>query len=88
MGPEINIEDFKDVSMSDIKKEDEAAQWHCCLCGSTDSRLLRFLATYLIILMVFVFCLMMLSRSTTCEDTTTYVSLLTLLLGLILPSPH
>lgn len=88
MGPDIRIEDFKDVSMSDIKKEEESQQWRCCMCGTTDSRLLRFVAVYLIILIVFMFCLLMLSRATNCEETTTYISLLTMLLGVVLPSPH
>lgn len=81
---EININDFKDVSMSDIKKEDEHYSWRCCLGGSTDSRLIQFIAVYLILFMVFVFCLAMLALSKTCEDITGYLSLLSLLLGLLI----
>jgi len=88
LGVDLNIEDFKDVSMSDIKKEEESAQWHCCVCGTTDSRLLRFIAIYLIILIVFLFCLVMLFYADNCEEQTTYVGLLTMILGIVLPSPR
>jgi hypothetical protein len=86
---EINIKDFKGVSTSAIDKNDEYHQWHsCCVGRSTDSRLLKFVSLYLILLGVVVFCLVSLSNSTTCEDTTTYISLLTLILGVILPQPN
>jgi len=84
---EINIEDFKEVSMTDIKKEEEHHQWHCCSGTKSDSRLIRFISIYFIILMVFVFCLVMLFNSETCEDTTGYMALLTMLLGVIIPTP-
>lgn len=63
--------------------------WKSCLCdGGTDSRLIRFLCQYLILLMVFSFCLTMLYNSKTCEDNQAFMSLLTLLLGIVVPSPH
>jgi len=86
MDSEIKINDFKNVSMRTIEVEDEHYKWTSCLGGATDSRLLRFCAIYTLILQVFVFCLYMLSQSKTCEDTTTYVSLLTFLLGLVIPT--
>lgn len=76
------------VSSVDIKHIEDLSQWNTCCCEQkTDSRLIRFIAQYLILLLVFVFCLTMLYRSETCEDTTGYLSLLSLLLGIIVPSP-
>lgn len=84
---EIKIEDFKDVSMMDIKKAEEHHQWYCCSGTKSDSRLIRFISIYFIILLVFIFCLVMLFNAKTCEDTTGYMALLTMLLGVIIPNP-
>lgn len=86
MDSEIKISDFKGVSMNTIDVENEHHKWQSCLGGATDSRLLKFCAMYTLIFQVFSFCLYMLSKSKTCEDTTTYISLLTFLLGLVIPT--
>lgn len=81
----IEIKDF----VNDVKDIEAVSQWHSCCTGkSTDSRLLRFVSQYSIMFMVIIFCLYELNQSKTCEDTTTYISLLTLILGVILPSPQ
>jgi len=85
---EISLEDFKDVSMSDIKKEEAHEQWRCCSGSTTDARLVRFIAVYVVLLQLMLFCVFMLYKSKSCEESTTYVSLLTLLLGLVFPNPR
>lgn len=84
---EINISDFKDISMSAIEVENEHYKWHsCCIGQKTDSRLLKFCSIYLIIFLVFIFCLIKLFYAKTCQEETTYISLLTFILGLVIPS--
>lgn len=81
---EIEIKDFKN---DDIKKIDDINQWHICCCErTTDARFLKFMALYIIIFIVFIFDLFMLWKSKTCSQETTYMSLLTFLIGLIIPS--
>jgi len=85
---ELDIKDFSRVTYDDIKKEDDHYRWSSCLHGrGTDSRLLKFCSVYLILLMVFTFCLSKLFYARTCDETTTYISLLTFLLGLVIKSP-
>ena len=82
----IVIQDFEN---KDVKNQDELSQWHSCCTGKkTDSRLLKFVFVYIIIFMVIAFSLFKLNTSQTCEDTQTFLSLLTLVLGVILPSPR
>ena len=75
--------------MTDVKidiKED--IKWTSCLCDrSTDSRLLKYCFTMIIILIVVCFCISQLINAETCEQTTTYISLLTLVLGIVFPTP-
>jgi hypothetical protein len=85
---DLDIKDFKNVSLADIEVEDEHYTWRCCSGGSTDSRLIRFLGVYLILVMVFIFCLFMLFNAKTCEDSTAYMALLTMLIGILIPSPR
>jgi hypothetical protein len=72
---------------NDIKHIEQLNTWRSCCWGKTDSRLIKFLAQYLILLMVFVFTLFQLHYANSCEDSTAYLSLLTLLLGVVIPSP-
>ena len=77
------------MNTREIKQLDDVAQWHCCCFEKkTDSRLIKFISVYLIILTVFLFTLIMLFYAKTCEDQTLYMSLLTLLLGIIIPTPR
>ena len=80
---------FRNDRILDMKINPETLSlWRCCCFEKkTDSRLIKFIAVYLIIFIVFIFTLVMLFYSHSCEDQTLYMSLLTLLLGLIIPHP-
>ena len=83
------ILDIKKMDNDDVKNVQKLNEWYCCFFQKpTDSRLLKFLLQYIILLAVFIFCLAQLWRADNCESTTTYISLLTFLLGLIIPSGH
>jgi hypothetical protein len=83
---ELKISDFKGVSLSTIEVEDEHYAWQSCLGGSTDSRLLKFCAIYFTLFQVIIFCIVMIYKTDAPEDQTTYISLLTFILGLIIPT--
>jgi len=77
-----------EIEIKDFETKQETNQWtSCCFENPTDSRLLKFVVVYFIILMIITFSLYQLSLSDTCETQTTYISLLTLILGIVLPSP-
>lgn len=74
----------------EIKREDIEMEhgWRSCLCDKkTDSRLLKYCTTMLIMLIIICFCILQLANAETCEETTTYISLLTLVLGIAIPAP-
>lgn len=84
---DLKLDDFKEVSMSAIDIEDAHYNWSCCCSEKkTDSRLLKFISIYFIIMQVFVFCIYKLHTSTSCEQDSTYIGLLTFIIGLIIPS--
>jgi hypothetical protein len=85
---DITVEDFKNISLADIEVEESHYKWRCCSGGHTDSRLIKFLGVYFILVMVFIFCLFMLLNAKTCEDSTAYMALLTMLIGILIPSPR
>ena len=82
------VPDLERMNSEDVKHITELNKWSCCCFShTTDSRLIRFLGQYLILFMVFVFTLTMLFNAESCEDVQGYMSLLTLLLGIIIPNP-
>lgn len=84
----LNIKDFKNAKKNEIELLEKASHWDMCCCTKpTDSRLLKFIAQYLLIFMVLTFSLYKLGISTSCEDSTLWLSVLTLILGIILPAP-
>jgi hypothetical protein len=85
---DITVEDFKNISLADIEVEESHYKWRCCIGGHTDSRLIKFLAVYFILVLVFIFCLFMLLNAKTCEDSTAYMALLTMLIGILIPTPR
>ena len=85
----MNASPFTVDRVLDINEEDfKNTRWTCCCSKKpTDSRLLKFIGIYIMMFSTLSFCLVQLSFSKTCEDTTSYMSLLTLLLGIIVPHP-
>ena len=81
---EIKEDDFE----IDIKREDSFSidQWRSCCCTTTDPRLLKYVSVYFILASVCVFSMYELHLSEECSDQTTYISLLTFVLGLIVPN--
>jgi len=63
--------------------------WDCCLSKrKTDSRLIKYLFQMSIILAIITLCIVRLSeKNLPCEVANTYVGILTLLIGICLPSP-
>ena len=62
--------------------------WKTCLCGSSDKRLLTFVAMITISISILVFCFFMIAnRSLTCPELQTYVGLISLIIGVWLKSP-
>ena len=84
---QVDVDDIKELDVDDIKNLDEASQWRSCCCKkSTDSRLLKYATQYALIFSVFIFCLAMLTKGR-CDDRGTYLNLLSLLIGIVLPTP-
>ena len=62
--------------------------WKTCLCGSSDKRLLTFVAMISISISILVFCFFMIAnRSLSCPELNTYISLISLILGIWVKSP-
>ena len=80
--------EIKDFEKKDIENVKELNQWDSCCCGDTDSRLLKFIAQYFLIWAFFTFCVFMLYKAETCEDSQLYSSLLLLVVGVIIPNPR
>lgn len=64
--------------------------WNCCCITNrpTDSRLIKYLFQMSIIIAIITLCIVRLSeKNLPCEVANTYVGILTLLIGICLPSP-
>ena len=62
--------------------------WKTCMCGSSDLRLLTFVANLSISISILVFCFFMIgNRSLSCPELNTYIGLISLILGVWLKSP-
>ena len=86
----ISLSDVKKISAADANRYRNVNEWTCCcLSGKerTDSRLIKFCAIYVVLMLVIVFAMAMLLTRPSCEEQTSYMSLLTLLIGLVIPHP-
>ena len=83
---ELNLSDFKDVSMSTIDIEQKHFSYQSCLGCNSDSRLIKLLFKHGTITISLLFVIYMLSQATTCEDTSMYGPLLTFIIGLGVPT--
>ena len=63
--------------------------WVCCCSPNnrTDKRIIVFFSQFSITLIIIFFCIYQLLRSNSCESDQLYMSLLTLVIGVYLPSP-
>ena len=82
---EIEEKDFTDIESGKIDRP--PYMWKCCLCGTTDPRLLKYLISMFMILSIMAFSAAMLSQADSCQDSSLYVGLITFLFGLICPNP-
>ncbi len=87
---QLSIEDFANYSEEQreaiLEFKQASTQWNSCLGGSTDSRLLRYAVIHLIIIGLLIYTMFMLSAADDCESSQLYSSLLTFLIGLVIPT--
>ena len=84
----VKIEDIEGLNVQDIKNLEEVNSWNmCCFDRHTDARMLKYMGQYIIILSVLFFCFSMLVYIKDPGDKTVYISMITLILGVVLPGP-
>jgi len=62
--------------------------WETCCCGKTDHRIITFIVQIFFGFMLCFFCLYKLSLSLSCAEENVYISLLSGIVGIFLPSPR
>lgn len=73
------------LEIEDKKYDDN---WRTCCCvNTTDKRIITFFTQIFIIIGVMIFAIYQLATNDTCETQQSYLSLLTLMLGIALPNP-
>ena len=87
---QLSIEDFANYTPEQrdaiLEFKQASTQWNSCIGGSTDSRLLRYVVIHAIIIALISWTMVMLSKAESCEDSQLYSSLLTFLIGLVIPT--
>ena len=87
---QLSIDDFANYTPEQrdaiLEFKQASTQWNSCVGGSTDSRLLRYVVIHAIIIALISWTMVMLSRAQSCEDSQLYSSLLTFLIGLVIPT--
>ena len=87
---QLSIEDFASYTPEQreavLEFKQQSTQWNSCIGGSTDSRLLRYIVIHFIIIGLLIYTMLMLSGAESCEDSQLYSSLLTFLIGLVIPT--
>ena len=87
---QISAQDF--ANYDDEKREaiinlsEHKTQWRSCIGGTTDSRLLKYTVIHVIIFLLLIWCMVMLTLVDSCEATQLYSSMLTFLVGLVIPA--
>ena len=71
----------------EIEKAEADKTWKSCCGLSVHSEPVQYLTTIFIITGIMAFCIYKLCINLTCESQTAYMGLLTLLLGILAPSP-
>ena len=70
----------------DIEQKQQENTWRSC-CYDLNKNAVQYFTTVSIIVGIMVFCIYKLSANESCENQTAYMGLLTLLLGILAPSP-
>ena len=87
---QLSIEDFTNLDEKQrqavLEYQQASTQWNSCVGGSTDSRLLKYVVIHTIIIGLLIYTMFMLSKASDCESSQLYSSLLTFLIGLVIPS--
>lgn len=87
---QLSIEDFTNLDEKQrqavLEYQEASTQWNSCVGGSTDSRLLRYIVIHFIIIGLLIYTMLMLSAAEDCESSQLYSSLLTFLIGLVIPT--
>ena len=89
---ELQISESDFANFTDEKRDailelsEHKTQWKSCLGGSTDSRLLKYTVIHVIIFLLLIWCMVMLTLVDSCEATQLYSSMLTFLVGLVIPA--
>jgi hypothetical protein len=83
----LNIEDKKIEHQIEMENEELNNQLKTCCDTTSDRRLLMFIASFSVSLIVISFSITQLAINDSCEAQSTYLGLLTLVLGIWLKSP-
>ena len=70
----------------DMEEKEQENTWKSC-CYDLNKNAVMYFTTIIIITGIMAFCIYKLSINLTCESQTVYMGLLTLLLGILAPSP-
>ena len=70
----------------EIENKEQENTWRSC-CYDLNKNAVMYFTTISIIVGIMVFCIYKLTTNESCENQTAYIALLTLLLGLVSPSP-
>ena len=74
----------------EMKREEHELdeEWECCMFKKkTDSRLIKYLFQMCLIIAIMIMCVIKLMTTTNCTEQNTFVGILTMMVGIILPSP-
>jgi hypothetical protein len=69
------------------KEFERETYWKSCCCGSTDRRILNYATQVGFGLLISTFCIFKLSSDIACAEENVYISLLSGIIGVFLPSP-
>lgn len=84
----IQIHEVKNLSPRTIEHYEELQTYDCCCTDrKTDSRLLKLIGIYLIVIALMAFAAVGIYKAETCEEQQSYVALLSLIIGLVIPHP-
>ena len=70
-----------------VDRGNERYLWFCCSNHTTDKRIIIYFTQFSISLIIIFFCIFQLLNHNDCESNQLYMGLLTLIIGVYLPSP-